>query len=68
MRRLSETTEDSLASQVINSSTRWGEILDLMVTNPISDVKTGGSLGCSNHAVQESAVLSDTGQVKSNGE
>lgn len=35
-----------------------GMILDLTVTNtsdPIGDVKTGASLGCSDHAVQESA-------------
>lgn len=70
-RRLLESTEDSLSSQVINSSTRWDEILDLMVINtsePIGDVRTGGSLGCSDYAVQEFEVLRDMGQMKSNEE
>lgn len=37
-------------SQVVDSPTRGDVILDLMVTNTnkiIGDIKTGGSLGCS---------------------
>ena len=39
-----------------------------MVTNAngdVSDVKTGGSLGCSDHALVEFTVLRDMGQAKS---
>ncbi|KAK4816288.1 hypothetical protein QYF61_014586 [Mycteria americana] len=42
-------------------------ILDLMVTNAselISDIKTGGSLGCSDHTLVEFTVLRDMGQSK----
>jgi len=42
-------------------------ILDLLVTNArelIGDVNTGGSLGCSDHALVEFAVLRDMGQAK----
>jgi len=31
----------------------------------ISDIKTGGSRGCSEHALEEFAVLRDMGQAKS---
>ncbi|PKU45285.1 hypothetical protein llap_4421 [Limosa lapponica baueri] len=43
-------------------------ILNLMVTNAsmlISDIKIGGSLGCSDHALVEFTVLWDMGQEKS---
>ncbi|PKU45940.1 hypothetical protein llap_3743 [Limosa lapponica baueri] len=45
-----------------------GDILDLLVTNAselIGDIKTGGSLGCSDHALVEFAVLTDMYQAKS---
>lgn len=64
-RRLPECTEDNILSQVIDSPTRGDEILDLMVTNTselIGDIKIGGSLGCSNHALVEFAVLRDMGR------
>jgi len=51
-RTLLECIEDKFLSQVIDSPTRGDAILDLMVTNTselISDVKIGGSLGCSDH-------------------
>ncbi|KAK4823256.1 hypothetical protein QYF61_000223 [Mycteria americana] len=63
-----ECIEDNFLSQVINSPTRGDAILDLLVTNAtelIGDIKTGGSLGCSDHALVEFAVLRDMGQVKS---
>ena len=42
-------------------------ILDLLVTNAselIGDIKIGGSLGCSDHALVEFAVLRGMGQAK----
>jgi len=53
-RRFLECTEDNFLSQVINTSTRRDAILDLMLTNAselIGAVKTGGSLGRSDHAL-----------------
>ncbi|KAK4815523.1 hypothetical protein QYF61_003215 [Mycteria americana] len=53
---------------VIDSPTRGDAILDLLVSNAselIGDVKIGGSLGCSDHALVEFTVLKDVGQVKS---
>ncbi|KAK4831467.1 hypothetical protein QYF61_017715 [Mycteria americana] len=46
---------------------RGDVISDLLVTNAskLSDIKIGGSLGCSNHALVEFAVLRDVGQAKS---
>lgn len=41
--------------------------MDLMATNVsklIRDIKTGGSLGCKDHALVGFAVLRDMGQVK----
>ncbi|GAB0209193.1 hypothetical protein GRJ2_003385000 [Grus japonensis] len=52
----------------IDGPTRGDVILDLMVTNAselMGEVKTGGSLGCSDHALVEFTVLRDMGQVKS---
>ncbi|GAB0186388.1 hypothetical protein GRJ2_001104100 [Grus japonensis] len=71
-RRLLECIEDNFLSQVIDNPTRGDAILDLLVTNAselISDVKIGGSLGCSDHLLVEFAVLRDTDQVakKANG-
>ncbi|KAK4815291.1 hypothetical protein QYF61_026196 [Mycteria americana] len=67
-RRLLECMEDNFLSQVIDSPTRGDVILDLLVTNTseqIGDVKIGGSLGCSDRALVEFAVLRDMGQAKS---
>ncbi|KAK4806236.1 hypothetical protein QYF61_013380 [Mycteria americana] len=53
---------------VIDTPTRGDAILDLMVTTAselISDVKIGGSLGCSDHALVEFTVLRDMGQARS---
>jgi len=63
-----ECIEDNCLSQVIDSPTREDAILDLPVTNAseiIRDIKTGGSLGCSDHALVEFTVLRDMGQEKS---
>ena len=43
-------------------------LLDLMLTNAengIRDVKTGGSLGCSDHALVEFVILKNAGLAKS---
>jgi len=59
--------EDNFLSQVKNSPTRGNMILDLIVANTselIGDVKTGGSLGCSDHALVDFTVLRNMGQVK----
>ncbi|KAK4818023.1 hypothetical protein QYF61_004147 [Mycteria americana] len=53
--------------EVIDSPTKGDAILDLLVTNGselIGDIETGGSLGCSDHALVEFAVLRDMGQAK----
>jgi len=53
---------------VIDSPTRGEASLSLLLTNTdelIRDAKTSGSLGCSDHAQVELAILSDMGQVKS---
>ncbi|KAK4825589.1 hypothetical protein QYF61_000678 [Mycteria americana] len=58
----------SEAETIHISSTRGDVILDMLVTNAselISDVKIGGSLGCSDHALVELTVLRDMGQAKS---
>ncbi|TRZ11478.1 hypothetical protein HGM15179_015625 [Zosterops borbonicus] len=64
-RRLLECMQDNFLSQIIDSPTRGDAILDLMVTNIsklFGDMKTGGSLGCSDHAPVEFTVLRDKGQ------
>ena len=61
-RRLLECIKDNFLSQVIDSHARGDVILDLLVTNAselIGGVKIGGSLGCSDHALVEFAVLRD---------
>jgi len=66
-RRLLECIEDNFLSQVRYTPTRGDAILDQMVTSAselISDIKIGGSLGCSGHTLVEFAVLRGMGQVK----
>ena len=65
--RLLECIVDKFLSQVIDSPTRGDAILDLLVTNAseiIFDIMTGGSLGCSDHALVEFTVLRDMGQAE----
>ncbi|PKU46875.1 nedd4-binding protein 2-like 2 [Limosa lapponica baueri] len=67
-RRLLEFIKDNFLSQVINSPTIGDVILDLLVANTsefIGNVKLGGSLGCSDHALVEFAVLRDICRGKS---
>jgi len=67
-RRFLECTEDNFLVQVIDTPTREDTILDLMLTNTselIGDIKTGGSLGYSDHALVEFTLLRDMGRVTS---
>jgi len=67
-RRFLECTEDNFLHQEIDTPTQEDAILDLMPTNAselIGDMKTGGSLGCSDHALVEFTVLRDVGKVRS---
>jgi len=68
-RRFLECIEDDFLSQVSNTPTRGvPAILDLMIINAselIGAVKTGGSLGCSDHTLVEFTVLRDMGKVRS---
>jgi len=54
--------------QVRESQTRGEVLRDLLFTSAeerIGEVKTGGSLGCSNHALMEFSILRGTGWAKS---
>jgi len=53
---------------VIGNPAQGDAILDLMLTNAselISGIKTGGSLGCSDHLLVELTALRDVGMVRS---
>ncbi|KAM6317421.1 uncharacterized protein O3Q21_008449 [Podargus strigoides] len=59
-KRLLECLDDNFLTQKPDSPTQGEAILDLMVTNVsefIRDVKIGGSLGCSDHALLQFTVL-----------
>ena len=67
-RRLLECIEDNFLSQVIDRTTEGDVLLNLLVTNTselTGNVKTGGSLGCSECLLVEFAVVSNMGQAKS---
>ncbi|GAB0178027.1 hypothetical protein GRJ2_000268000 [Grus japonensis] len=67
-RRLLECIKDNFLSQVIDSLTGGEMLRDPLLTNMdelIRDVKTGGSLGCSNHALVEFTILRNMGQLRS---
>jgi len=66
--RFLECIEDNFLSQVISTPTQGDAILDLVVTNAselVGDVKIGGSLGCSDHALVELMLLREMGITKS---
>jgi len=66
--RFLERIEDNFLSQVISNPTLGDAILDLVVTNAtelIGDLKTGGSLGCSDRALVEQTLLREMGITKS---
>ena len=63
-----EPVEDKFLVQVIDGSTRGEALLDLVLTNAeesIREVKIGGSLGCSDHALVEFVILKNAGLAKS---
>ena len=67
-RRFLESVEDNFLVQVIDGLTQGEALLDLMLTNEeesIRDVKIGGSLGCSDHALVEFVILKNAGLAKS---
>ena len=67
-RRFLESVEDNFLVQVIDGPTRGEALLDLVLTNAeesIREVKIGGSLGCSDHALVEFVILKNAGLAKS---
>jgi len=66
-RRFLECIEDNFLSQVIYTPARGDAILDEILTNAsefITDMKIGGSLCCSDHALVEFILLREMGKVK----
>jgi len=66
-RRLLECIEDNFLRQVIDSSARVDAVLDLLLTNEselISDIRTGGCLGCSGNTVMKLELMKDIRQPK----
>ena len=67
-RRFLETVEDNILVHVMGGPTRTEALLDLVLTNAeerVREVKTGGSLGCSDHALLEFLILKNVGLAKS---
>lgn len=65
--RQSRSLLDNFWRQVIESPTRRGEILDPQVASmskPTGVIKTGGSLGCSDHSLVEFADLRDMAKTR----
>lgn len=63
-----EDSRDNFSCQVTASPTRGNMTADLMVTKIreiIGDGRIGGSLGFSNHALVEFAILRNIGQGRS---
>jgi len=66
--RFLQCIEDNFLSQVISTPTLGDAILDLVVSNAselVGDVKIGGSLGYSDHALVELTLLREMGITKS---
>ena len=66
-RRFLETVEDNILVHVMGGPTRTEALLDLVPTNAeesIREVKTGGSLDCSDHALLEFLILKNVGLEK----
>jgi len=67
-RRFLESVKDKFLVQVIDGPTQGEALLDLVLTNAeesIREVKIGGSLGCSGHALVEFVILKNVGLAKS---
>jgi len=65
-RRLLECIENNFLGPVIDNPSTGDTLLGLLVTNAreLMQVKTGGILGCGDHALVEFAVLKNKGQAK----
>jgi len=66
-RRSLESVEDNFLVQVIDGPTQGEALLDLVLTNAeesIREVKIGGSLGCSNHAMMKFVIWRNAGLEK----
>jgi len=66
-RRLLESVEDNFLVQVLDALTQGEALLDLVLTSgeeSITEVKTGGSLGCSDHAVVKFMIWRNEGLGK----
>ena len=62
-----ESPGDKLLVQVLDRSTRGEALLDLVFTTAeenIKEVKPGGSLGCSNHALIEFMIIGNAGMAE----
>ena len=60
--------EDDFLMQVVEEPTRWGVLLDLVLSNRnglLRDVKVEGSLGCSDHEMVEFKILCERSKTKS---
>ena len=67
-RRFLESAEDKFVVQVLDGPTRGEALLDLVLTNAeesIREVKIGGSLGCSDHALVEFVISKNVDLAKS---
>lgn len=61
-RRPLQSTDGNILTQVMEEPLRRGVLLDLVLTNKealAGDVKTGGSLNCSDHEMVEFKILSE---------
>ena len=67
-RRFLKLTEDKFLVQLLNKLTRGEVLLDLVLTNAeglIKEIKIGGNLGCSDHALVELMISINMGLEKS---
>ena len=67
-RRFLESVEDNFLVQVIDGLTQGETLLNLVLTNAeerVREVKIGGSMGCSDHALVEFVILKNAGLAKS---
>ena len=67
-RRFLESVKDNFLIQVIDGPTRGEALPDLVLTSAeesIREVKTGGRLGCSDHALVEFVISKNVGLAKS---
>ena len=67
-RRFLAPVEDDFLVQVLDGPSRGEALPEPVLANAVEsmrEVKLGGSLGCSDHAVQESVTLRNAGLAKS---